>query len=83
MNGYNTYTDLAMTQDLRKYSSQTKYRLILWFFILLFTLGLGMIWLIYGGRAALFGLLCLLGFGIPVGLIALLLLGLDRIVKKE
>lgn len=72
-----------MPQDLRKYSSQTKYRLILWFIVLLFTLGLGLIWLVYGGRAALFGFLCLLGFGIPVGLIALLMLGLDKIVKKD
>lgn len=72
-----------MPEDLRKYSSQTKYRLILWFIILLFTLGLGLIWLVYGAQSALIGLLCLLGFGIPVGLIALLMLGLDKIVKKD
>jgi len=72
-----------MPDNLRKYSSQTKSRLVLWFVILLFTVGLGLIWLIYGREAALLGLLCLLGAGIPIGLIALFMLGLDKIVKKN
>jgi len=72
-----------MPVDLRKYQTQTKFRLILWFFILLFTLGLGLIWLIYGRQAALLGLLCLLGTAVPIGLIVLALFGLDLIVKKK
>jgi magnesium-transporting ATPase (P-type) len=72
-----------MSVDPKKYNKQTRFRLILWFVILLFTLGLGMIWLIYGKNAALLGLLCLLGMAIPVGLIALVMLGLDKIVKKD
>ncbi|NPV40787.1 MAG: hypothetical protein HPY72_05520 [Anaerolineae bacterium] len=72
-----------MPVDLRKYQTQTKFRLILWFFILLFTLGLGLIWLIYGRQAALLGLLCLLGTAIPIGLIVMALFGLDLIVKKK
>jgi hypothetical protein len=72
-----------MPVDLRKYQTQTKFRLILWFVILLFTLGLGLIWLIYGRQAALLGLLCLLGTAIPIGLIVLALFGLDLIVKKK
>lgn len=72
-----------MPVDLRKYQSQTKFRLIFLFFGLLFTLGLGLIWIVYGSKAALLGFFCLLGAGIPIGLVALLLLGLDKIVKKE
>lgn len=72
-----------MPVDPRKYHSQTKFRLVLWFVILLFTLGLGLIGLFYGARSALMGFLCLLGFSIPVGLIALLLFGLEKIVSKD
>lgn len=71
-----------MPVDLKRYNSQTKYRLIIWFFILLFTLGLGLIWLIYGRQAALLGFFCLLGSAIPIGLIILALFGLDKIVGK-
>ena len=70
------------TTDLRKYASQTKYRLVFWFVFILFFAGLGLIWLFYGKSAALFGFLCLLAAGIPIGLIAIFLLGLDAIVKK-
>jgi hypothetical protein len=72
-----------MPDDLRKYSVQTRTRLIIWFVILLFTVGLGLIWVFYGRQAALLGLLCLLGTAIPIGLIALFLFGLDKIVKKN
>jgi polyferredoxin len=72
-----------MPIDPKKYNSQTRFRLILWFIILLFTLGLGMVWLIYGKNAALLGFFCLLGMGVPVGLIAIVMFGLDKIVKKN
>jgi hypothetical protein len=68
--------------DLRKYASQTKFRLVLWFILILFFVGLGMIWLVYGINAAIIGFLCLLGAGIPIALIAFFLLGLEIIVKK-
>jgi hypothetical protein len=68
--------------DLKKYTSQTNFRLILWFVLILVFVGLGMVWLFYGKNAALFGFLCLLGAGIPAALIAIFLLGLDAIVKK-
>ena len=58
-----------MKRNLREYAAQTKFRLILWFVVLLFTVGLGLIWLIYGSQAAFLGFICLLGAGIPVGLI--------------
>ena len=68
--------------DLRKYAAQTNIRLVLWFFLILVFVGLGLVWLIYGRNAALFGLFCLLGAGIPVGLIGLVLFGLDLFTKK-
>jgi magnesium-transporting ATPase (P-type) len=69
--------------DPKKYHTQTKVRLIFWFIFLLITVGLGMIWLIYGKNAAFMGFLCLIGMAVPVGLVALVMLGLDKIVKKE
>ena len=72
-----------MPIDPKKYHTQTKFRLVLWFVFLLITVGLGMIWLIYGKNAAFMGLFCLLGMVVPVGLVALVMFGLDRIVKKN
>ncbi len=72
-----------MPIDVEKYTSQTKYRLIIWFFVLLFTLGLGLIWFFYGGQAALLGFFYLLATALPIGLIALVLLGLDKIAGKD
>lgn len=71
-----------MTIDLRRYTSQTTVRLILGAVVLLFVVGLGLIWLFYGLGAALMGLLCMLGALIPIGLIWLFMIGLDLLVKK-
>jgi hypothetical protein len=68
--------------DSMDYASQTKFRIVLWFVLILFFVGLGLIWFFYGRNAAITGFLCLLGAGIPIGLIAIFLLGLDAIVKK-
>jgi hypothetical protein len=57
--------------------------MVIWFILILFILGLGLIWVFLGRNAALFGFLCLLGAGVPIGLIALSLLGLDAVVKKS
>jgi len=73
----------TMKKNLRDNSKQTKSRLVLWFFLILFTIGLGLIWVIYGPESALLGLICLLGTLIPVGLIFLFLFGLDKIVKNQ
>jgi len=72
-----------MTDDLRSYAKKTRSRLVIWFLIILFTVGLGLIWVFYGQRAALLGFLCLSGISIPIGLIALVLLGLSKVVDKE
>jgi len=71
-----------LSRDLRKYASKTNLRLIVGALILLFVVGLGLIAWIYGLNAALMGLLCLLGAFVPIGLIVLLMFGLDVIVKK-
>lgn len=71
-----------MARDLRKYASNTTVQLIIGGFILLFVVGLGLIGLIYGARAALFGFLCLLGGLVPIGLVALVMFGLDVVVKR-
>jgi hypothetical protein len=68
--------------DLRKYADQTNFRLVLWFFLILLFVGLGLVWIIYGRNAAVFGLLCLLGAGIPIALIAIVLFGLDIFTNK-
>ena len=66
-------------RNLREYASKTRFGLVLWFVAILFIVGLGLIWIIYGDQAAFLGFICLLAAGIPVGLIALFMLLLDRI----
>ena len=71
-----------MSRDIRRYASQTTFRVAAGAVLLLLTIGVGLIWLIYGSSAALTGLLCLLGALIPIGLIALVIWVLDWVVKK-
>ena len=70
-----------MSQDLRKYVSQTNVQLILGGLVLLFVVGVGLIAIFYGIQAALVGLLCLIGGLVPIGLVVLFLFGLDVLVK--
>ena len=70
-----------MSRDLRKYGRQTNIRLIAGALLLLFIVGDGLIYLIYGTGAALMGVLCLLGGLVPVGLTILVLFLLDWIRK--
>ena len=72
-----------MKKNSRSHLQVTKYRLVVWFLIILFSIGLGLIWIIYGFESAILGLLCLLGMAIPIGLIALVLFGLEKFVKEE
>ncbi|MGZ6316221.1 MAG: hypothetical protein ACXWNQ_03095 [Anaerolineales bacterium] len=71
-----------MKRDLRAYARQTNVQLAFAAFILLFGLGLALIYFIYGPGAAGVGLVCLLGSLVPIALIFLALLGLDWIVKR-
>jgi len=68
-------------RDLRNYAKRTNIQLAVGAFVLLFIIGLGLIWLLYGKGAALIGFLCLLGAVVPILLIFLALFGLDWIVK--
>jgi hypothetical protein len=71
-----------MPRDLRNYASQTNVQLIIGALLVLFIIGGGLIYLIYGKAAALGGMLCLLIGMIPVALIVLVLLLLDWIRKR-
>jgi len=71
-----------MSRDLRKYARQTNVQLIGGALLVLFIVGDGLIYLIYGSGAALMGILCLLAGMIPVVLTMLALLLLDWIRKR-
>ena len=71
-----------MSRDLRKYARQTNVRLAIGAILVLFIVGDGLIFFIYGKGAALTGLLCLLAAMIPVALTVLVLLLLDWIRKR-
>ncbi len=71
-----------MSRDLRKYARQTNMRLIFGGFILVFVVGIGLIYLFYGQGAALTGLLCLVVGLIPLLLIWLMFFILEIITKR-
>jgi len=71
-----------MSRDLRRYDRQTKLRLVVGFVVLLFVVGDGLIYLLYGSSAALSGLFCLFGGLLPIGLIVLFFALLDWIRKR-
>ena len=71
-----------MKRDLREFARQTNVRLAIGAFVLLFVVGLGLIYFIYGPGAALTGFLCLLGGLVPICLILAALYGIDWIVKR-
>jgi hypothetical protein len=69
-------------RDLRNYAKQTQTRLLLGLLILVFTLGLGLIWFLYGLNAALLGLLCVFGLLILILMILFILYSMERISKS-
>jgi len=71
-----------LKRDLREFAKQTNIRLVIGAFVLLFGVGIGLIYFIYGPGAAGIGLLCLLGSLVPIVLIILSLYGIDWIVKN-
>jgi hypothetical protein len=71
-----------MKRDLRAYARQTNVQLGIAAIILLFGVGLALIYFIYGPGAAAVGLLCLLGSLVPIALIFIALFGIDWIVKR-
>ena len=71
-----------MSRDLRKYSKQTNFRLLWGAFILLFIVGVGLIWLIYGQGAGGMALVCLLAALVPIVLILGVFLAIDWILSR-
>jgi hypothetical protein len=69
-------------RDLRKYAQQTNVRLGVGAFLVLFIIGDGLIYLIYGPGAAITGLLCLTGGIVPILLIIAALWFMEWIVKR-
>ncbi len=70
-----------MSRDLRKYAEQTSVQLGAGALILLFLVGDGLIYFIYGESAAMMGLICFLIGLAPVLIIVLIMLLLNWIVK--
>lgn len=69
--------------DLRRYARQTNLRLAIGFSLLLFIVGDGLIWLIYGRDAAILGFICLLAGLFPLVLIGLILWAMDWLLKRQ
>jgi hypothetical protein len=69
-------------RDLREYSKQTNIRLALGAFILLFVIGVGLIWLIYGGNAAGMAFTCLLAALFPIILILFIFVAIEWILSR-
>ena len=70
-----------MSRDLREYAKKTNVQLAVGAILLLFIVGIGLIYLIYGKGAALMGFTCLLAGLAPILLIILLMLLLNWVVK--
>lgn len=74
---------MFMTKDLRKYARQTNYRLLFGFILLLFLVGDGLIYLIWGPGAAMLGVICIATGLLPLTLIWAALVGLEWFVKRS
>lgn len=72
----------TLHSENESYSKKVKREMMVGFFIILFTLGLGLIWFIYGRNAMLFGLLCLAGVLVPALAIILLMKLIDYFLKR-
>ena len=70
-------------RDLRRYSHQTQWRLLVGFILLLFIIGIGLVYGFYGPRAAVLGMICLILGLAPMLLIYLALWGIEWIVKRN
>ncbi len=69
-------------KDLREYAKQTNIRLVFGAFILLFVVGVALIWVFYGEGAAGMGFVCLLAALFPVILILGIFLAIEWILKR-
>jgi hypothetical protein len=67
----------APAHNFRAHHARTERNLLLGFFALLFIVGGGLIWYFYGAGAAALGVGCIAGGAVLVGLLALLMAGLQ------
>ncbi len=72
-----------MSRDLQKYRRQTTVRLIIGGILLLFIVGTGLIYLIYGQTAAMSGFVCLAIGMIPLVAILIFFWVIDWIIKRS
>ncbi|OQY30718.1 MAG: hypothetical protein DRI56_06445 [Chloroflexota bacterium] len=72
-----------MSLDLRKHFKQTNRWLLIGFFVAVFVVGDGLIYLLYGRWSALMGLLCLLGAMVPVAVVGAIFWIMDKAVEKR
>ena len=72
-----------MKRDLRQYSRQTSFRLVLGVLGIIFIIGNGLIAVFFGQQAAILSLLCMASALIPVGLVALALWVMDLISRQN
>jgi hypothetical protein len=71
-----------LKRDLRAYARQTNVRLVIGAVLLIFVVGIALIYIFYGGGAALTGFLCLLGSLVPIALIFLAIQVMDWIITR-
>jgi hypothetical protein len=71
-----------MARDLRRYASQTNFRLVVGGLLLLFIIGDGLIYYFYGKGAAVLGLFCILAGMVPVVLTVFVIFLMDWIRKR-
>jgi len=71
-----------MSHDLRKYARQTNKRLLIGGIMILFIVGDGLIYLFYGEKAAISGLVCMMVGFLPLIIIWIILSIIGWLVKK-
>ncbi len=70
-----------MKRDLRDYASKTDRRLVIGGLVLLFVVGGGLIWWLYGTGGAGLGVTCIMAALAPVVLILAVFKGIDWILR--
>jgi hypothetical protein len=71
-----------MKRDLRRYAGQTTFRLVTGFVLILFLVGLGLIYVFYGPASAAFGLVCLVAGLAPLAAIWAILSLIEWLVNR-
>ena len=70
-------------RDLRKYARQTNLRLALELLLILFIVGDGLIYIIWGREAAMMGVVCILAGLAPLVAVFLILWGIEKFIQKN